>query len=597
MIGEGKDAPTQSDSPPWREQLLRGLLLVGLALTTVVVPVLIIQTRLYESLPGFALALSTYASVAWAVIARQAPYKARAFALLLGLGTLAMAGFLRVGFQVGPGVGGALIVVSAGLLLGPRAMWIAFATTLLSVLGAGVVHQLNGGIWIAPGANDIMRLDNWVRGALMYSLFTGVLATAVAFVVRRNEATLAERTRALDELRSEQAQRKQTETALDHAHGTIAQMQKLEAVGRLAGGVAHDFNNALVVILGWADALKRMTDEQKRAMALDEIIAAGSRAARLTQQLLTVGRKAVTVPAVLSPGALLAEIGRFVGRVLPENIRLRIEVASDAPLLFADAAQLHHVILNLCLNARDAMPQGGELVIRALRMAGNEPDIPAGAWAAIQVEDTGTGMDAATLERMFEPFFTTKGELGTGLGLSTVHGIATQSGGHVRVQSVLGQGTTFTVLLPIAAEQPAAMAHSPRHTPSQAPQHAAGTVLIAEDDRAVRDVMVQALRDAGHEVLAAEDGMSALELARRYRGRIDLLCSDGVMPGISTADLISGFKHLFPDAPIIVCSGHIRELGLRKQLETGDVRYLAKPFTGRALAAAVNDALTDRHHL
>jgi signal transduction histidine kinase/ActR/RegA family two-component response regulator len=591
MIGERKDMPGQSDSAPWREQLLRGLLMVGLALTTLVAPVLIIQTRLYESWLGFGLALLTYVSVLWAVIARRAPYKARALALLLGLGTLAMAGFLRVGFQVGPGVGGALIVVSTGLLLGPRAMWIAFATTLLSVLGAGVVHQLNDGVWIAPGANDVMRFSNWVRGALMYSLFTGVLATAVAFVVRRNEEALAERTRALEELRSEQAQRKQTETALDHAHGTIAQMQKLEAVGRLAGGVAHDFNNALVVILGWADALKRMTDEQKRAMALDEIIAAGSRAARLTQQLLTVGRKAVTVPTVLSPGALLAEIGRFVERVLPENIRLRTEVASDAPVLFADAAQLHHIILNLCLNARDAMPHGGELVIRSLRMDGGEADIPPGAWAAIQVQDTGTGMDAATLERMFEPFFTTKGELGTGLGLSTVHGIATQNGGHVLVRSTLGQGTTFTVLLPIATEQ----ADTAASTPSPASPRTAGTVLIAEDDRAVRDVMVQALRDAGHEVLAAEDGSGALELARRYRGRIDLLCSDGVMPGINTAELISGFRHLFPDAPIIVCSGHIRELGLRKQLETRDVRYLAKPFTGRALAAAVNDALADRH--
>jgi signal transduction histidine kinase/ActR/RegA family two-component response regulator len=591
MIEQGRDAPLQSDPTPWREQLLRGLLMVGLALASLVVPVLIMQTRLYESWLGFGLALATYGSVLWAVIARRAPYKARALALLLGLGTLAMAGFLRVGFQVGPGVGGALIVVSTGLLLGARAMWIAFATTLLSVLGAGAVHQLNGGAWVAAGANDVLRFSNWVRGALMYSLFTGVLATAVAFVVRRNEEALAERTRALDELRAEQAQRKQTETALDHAHGTIAQMQKLEAVGRLAGGVAHDFNNALVVILGWADALKRMTDEQKRAIALEEIIAAGSRAARLTQQLLTVGRNAVTVPSVLSPGALLAEIGRFVERVLPENIRLRTEVASDAPPIFADASQLHHVILNLCLNARDAMPHGGELVIRSLRLAGDDRDIPPGAWAAIQVADTGTGMDAATLERMFEPFFTTKGELGTGLGLSTVHGIATQSGGHVRVTSALGQGTTFTVLLPIATEQPAAAVHSP----SQPPPRATGTVLIAEDDRAVRDVMVQALRDAGHEVLAAEDGTGALELARRYRGRIDLLCSDGVMPGLSTGELISGFKHLFPDAPIIVCSGHIRELGLRKQLETRDVHYLAKPFTGRALAAAVNDALADRH--
>jgi signal transduction histidine kinase/CheY-like chemotaxis protein len=589
MTDDGKEVPELS--APWREQLLRGLLMVGLAMATLVMPLLFVQVRLYESGVGTAVAATAYCALLGAVFARRVAYRLRALGLLVGLGTLACAGFLRVGFQIGPGTGCALVVVTTGLLLGARAMWIAFGLTLAAILGAGIVHHQTAAILVAPGVNDVLDMANWVRGAFTYSLFTGVLATAVTFVVRRNEQVLAERTRALEELRAEQVQRKETETALDHAHGTIVQMQKLEAVGRLAGGVAHDFNNALVVILGWADALKHMKDEDKRALALDEIIAAGSRAARLTQQLLTVGRKAVSVPSALAPAELLGEIGRFVERVLPENIRLRTEIASDAPVIYADAAQLHHVILNLCLNARDAMPQGGELTIRARRVIGGQGDVPAGEWAAIQVEDNGTGMDVPTLERLFEPFFTTKGELGTGLGLSTVHGIATQSGGHVRVKSVLGEGTTFTVLLPIGAEQPSGIDRAS----SEQPPRPTGTVLIAEDDRAVRDVMVQALRAAGHEVIAAEDGGSALEIARRYRGRIDLLCSDGVMPGLGTGELISGFRHLFPDAPIIVCSGHIRELGLRKQLETRDVRFLAKPFTGRALAEAVGQALAEPH--
>jgi signal transduction histidine kinase/ActR/RegA family two-component response regulator len=562
--------------------------MVALTLLTVVVPVLIVQARLYESMLGLGLAAGTYGCVLVAVLAPHASYRVRVFALLFALAVLALPGLVRVGYQIGPGVGCALLVVTTGLLLGQRAMWIAFGVTLVAIPLAGLFHRSNGAAMIVAGANDPLLFNNWLRSAMTYAFFTGVLATAVTFVVQRIENLLAERTNALAALQAEQAQRKQTETALDHAHGTIVQMQKLEAVGRLAGGVAHDFNNALVVILGWADALKRMTDEQKRALALDEIVAAGSRAARLTQQLLTVGRKAVSVPAVLNPQALLAEIARFVERVLPENIRLRIEVASDAPAIFADAAQLHHVILNLCLNARDAMQHGGELTIRARRiLADGSNKLPEGDWAAIEVEDTGSGMDAATIERVFEPFFTTKGELGTGLGLSTVHGIVSQGGGHVLVDSTLGKGTKFTLLLMPATGLTPEVAREPGAEPARS----IGTVLIAEDDRAVREVMVQALRDAGHEVLAAEDGSSALELARRYRGRIDLLCSDGVMPGISTGELISGFRHLFPDAPIIVCSGHIRELSLRRQLEARDVHYLAKPFTGRALAVAVGEAL------
>jgi two-component system cell cycle sensor histidine kinase/response regulator CckA len=431
-------------------------------------------------------------------------------------------------------------------------------------------------------------LSNWLREAVIYGALTAVLATSVTYVVRRIERILDERTAALEALRAEQTQRKQTESALDKAHGTIEQMQKLEVVGALAGGVAHDFNNALVVIMGWADALRRMRDEERRGKALDNIVAAGSRAARLTQQLLTVGRKAVRIPTSLTPGPLIEEAARFIERVLPDNIRLTTEVAEGSPTLYADASQIHHLLLNLCLNARDAMPNGGALSIRARPFVsdGSEGVTP-GSYCALAVRDTGSGMDPATLEHAFEPFFTTKGELGTGLGLSTVHGIVTQSGGHVHIESAPGQGTTVTVLLPrapdVGGDAPAA---APRIT-----RHARAIILIAEDDRSVRDVMVDALREAGHEVLSASDGDTALELARRYRGRIDLLCSDGVMPGLATAELIAGFRHLFPDAAVLVCSGHVREDELREKVEARDVRFLGKPFTGRALADAVAEAL------
>jgi signal transduction histidine kinase len=572
----------------WRERLLQGLLTVALVMLTIAAPIGVIQTGGHRSPPTVVLTIVLWAAVCVSTFAPRTPYMLRALSLLAGVMALSFVGLLRVGFLVGPGVGCALLVVTTGLLLGQRAMWAAFALTIAAMAGMGWLHQQSGGAYLALAVTDPRLLSNWLRLSVMYGLLTAVLATSVTFVVRRIERILAERTAALEALRAEQAQRQQTETALGKAHGTIEQMQKLEAVGRLAGGVAHDFNNALVVILGWADALRRMQDEERRQKALDKIVAAGSRAARLTQQLLTVGRKAVTVPTALAPGPLIEEAARFVERVLPESIRLTVTVADATPAIYADAAQIHHVLLNLCLNARDAMPSGGELSIRVQRFVSDGRDgVSAGIFCALEVRDTGCGMDSATLARAFEPFFTTKGELGTGLGLSTVHGIVTQSGGHVQVKSAPGQGTTITVLLPPAKEAPSdELAPLPRKA-----AHTRATVLVAEDDSTVRDVMVEALRDAGHEVLSAGDGDAALEIARRYRGRIDLLCSDGVMPGLNTAELISGFRHLFPDAPVLVCSGHVREDDLREKVEARDVRFLGKPFTGRALSDAVDETL------
>jgi signal transduction histidine kinase len=555
---------------------------------TISAPLGVSQTGGHRSLPMMALTITLYTSVLVATFARRAPYVLRTLALLAALTALSFVGFLRVGFLVGPGVGCALLVVIVGLLLGRRAMWIALALTVAGMAGMGWLHRDSAGAYLTLTRGEPQLLTNWLRESAMYGLLTTVLATSVTFVVRHVEGVLAERTAALEALRAEQAQRKQTETALDKARGTIEQMQKLEAVGRLAGGVAHDFNNALVVILGWADALRRPQEDERRHRALDKIVAAGSRAARLTQQLLAVGRKAVRVPTAFAPGVLIEEAARFVERVLPESIRLRTEVADGSPSIFADNSQIHHVLLNLCLNARDAMPTGGELAISARSYVTDGRDgIPAGMFCALEVRDTGCGMDRETLERAFEPFFTTKGDLGSGLGLSTVHGIVTHSGGYIKIESALGQGTTVTLLLPIADEVP----REEPAVPVRALQRACATILVAEDDGAVRDVMVDALREAGHEVLSAADGDAAVELARRYRARIDLLCSDGVMPGLHTTELITSFRQLFPKAAVLVCSGHVREHELREKLETRDVRYLAKPFTGRTLIEAVAEAL------
>jgi CheY-like chemotaxis protein len=278
----------------------------------------------------------------------------------------------------------------------------------------------------------------------------------------------------------------------------------------------------------------------------------------------------------------------MIERVLPENIRIQTRIDDDVPAIHADPSQLHQVLLNLCLNARDAMPRGGTLELSAKLAPAERGE---GPWVALSVRDTGIGMDRETLDKAFDPFFTTKGALGTGLGLSSVHGIVEQSGGHVRVQSAPNLGSTFTILLPPADPEALGAAGSDERATRPASARASGTVLVAEDDTGVRELMVAALKSAGYEVVAAESGSAALELARRYRGTIDLLCADGIMPGISSSQLIADFRVLFPHARVLVCSGHIAEESLRGQVERSGLRYLSKPFTGAELVRMASETL------
>lgn len=578
-----------SSASDWRAKLLHWSLISAALLATFAFPVIGSQVLLLHDRPlGLLGLVVAYVVLVGATLLPRIAYPVRALALLITLGGVAVFGFVRVSFQVGPGIGCALTVVLAGLLLGRRALSITFVITLLSILFIGALQSLTHAALVAPGSSDPTHFGNWLRAAAAYALFTGVLAAAVTFVVTHIEQVLNERTDALERLRSMSAQHREAEEALDHAQHTILQMQKMEAVGRLAGGVAHDFNNALVVILGWADLLRaRPTDPVRLRAGLDEIVAAGNRAAGLTQQLLAFGRKGVLVPRALSPAALIAELARMLQRVLPANITLQTTIAEDVDAIFADPSQMHQVLLNLCLNARDAMPRGGTLEVRALNIDAEGSDThPPGRWVAISVQDSGVGMDADTQARAFEPFFTTKGDFGSGLGLSSVYGIVKQSGGHVLLESQPGLGSKFCVLLPPCVSD----AEKSGAVPVLPALVQASTILVAEDERAVRELMVTTLTAAGHNVLAAEDGSAALELARRYRGKIDLLCTDGVMPGISSATLVADFRLLFPNARVLVCSGHIEER-LETELARHQLHYLNKPFTGDAFTRTVAELL------
>jgi signal transduction histidine kinase len=593
VVRESADHAVQGEKN-WRETLLHWSLVSATALATVAFPVIGLQALKGSPTLHHATAVGFYLILLAATFLRRLPFLVRVLALLLSLGGFALFGFVRVGYQVGPSLGTTLVVVFAGLLLGPRVLIAAFTASVLAILGIGAFQTHTDASLLAPHVGDPTLFANWLRVAAAYALFTGVLAAAVMFVVSHHERVLRDRTDALERLKAATAGRQEAEQALDTAQRTITQMQKLEAIGRLAGGVAHDFNNALVVILGWADLLRAKPAGGAYLQAgLNEIVAAGNRAASLTQQLLAFGRQGRLVPRAISPTSLIAELVRMLERLLPANIQLETRVGAGVRSIFADPSQMHQVLLNLCLNARDAMPQGGTLEISAYDFEPEDyPDAPPGSWVVVRVRDTGVGMDAETQARAFEPFFTTKGELGSGLGLASVYGIVKQSGGHVLLQSRPDDGSTFSLLLPPCAAEHTGVQLRGRSQPAVDGGSRPSTILIAEDEPAVRNLMVTALKAAGHTVLAAAHGGAALELARRYRGKIDLLCTDGMMPGISSANLIADFRVLFPGARVLLCSGHVDQR-LRAELPAEELRYLNKPFTGDALAETVADVLTE----
>ncbi len=373
----------------------------------------------------------------------------------------------------------------------------------------------------------------------------------------------------------------------------LRQAQKMEAVGRLAGGVAHDFNNLLTVIMG---ACAEGLDEEGGAARepLETILAAAQRAAGLTRQLLTFARRQVLQPRVLEPNLVVRDLVKMLPRLLGEDVRVETRLASGAGRVLADAGQLEQVILNLAVNARDAMPSGGTLTIETASVEIDEPyrerhpDARAGPHVMLAVSDTGIGLTPEVRRHLFEPFFTTKEPgTGTGLGLATVFGIVQQSGGFVHAYGEPGQGATFKVYLPrIDGEAEA----SP---PGEAPPVRGGTetVLVAEDDRGVRSLVVSTLAAKGYAVIEAENGSEALAAAERHSGRIDLLVADVVMPAMGGRELADRLKARRRGIGVVYMSGYTDDAVHRRGAIEPGAAFLQKPFTPTALAAKVREVL------
>ena len=377
----------------------------------------------------------------------------------------------------------------------------------------------------------------------------------------------------------------------------LMQSQKMEAVGRLAGGVAHDFNNMLTAIKSYSQLLLQdVAADDARHKDIQEIDLAADRAARLTRQLLAFSRQQMLQPRVLDVNQTVSELEKMLQRLLLKDITLSTRLAPELHAVRADAGQLEQVIVNLVVNARDAMPDGGRLTVRTQNVAidaasareGWSFEVHPGAYVLISVTDTGLGMDEATKSRIFEPFFTTKDRhKGTGLGLSTVYGIVKQSGGYIRVISAPGQGSTFEVFLPVADG-----AASPAGQP-QRPQTSGGseTVLVVEDDDGIRAVIKRILERAGHRVLEATNGAEALRICDASGDSVDLVLSDIAMPEMQGPDLARRIRELHPRMAMLLMSGYAESASQQEGFLTDGVEFLGKPFSPDALTRKIRHIL------
>jgi signal transduction histidine kinase/ActR/RegA family two-component response regulator len=465
---------------------------------------------------------------------------------------------------------------------------------LMSVLtnsypGGWLVGKLLPVAALAPAALGAVCIHSWLFSsdarlsvvclvAAQIVLFMG-LVWILAFVLNRAEAEKAV-----------------AQDALARSEKLLQQSQKLEAIGLLAGGVAHDFNNLLAVINGYSDLLLERADlPDSDRRSLEQIKQAGNSAASLTRQLLMLSRQQVVEPVVLNINRTVGNLDKMLRRLIKENIEFSFVLDPLLDSVKADPGQIEQIVLNLVVNARDAMPNGGALRIQTKNVektaAEVGPGVSPGRFVLLEVTDTGTGMDQQTQSHIFEPFFTTKAVgKGTGLGLATVYGIVKQSSGHIEVQSKLGRGSSFQIYLP--AEAQASTALEPGKDTSEA-TFSGETVLVVEDAEPLRALICEALSASGCNILSAPDGQEALRLLNQQKGAIHLLVTDVIMPGINGPALAKQVRELRPDIKILYMTGYSGEF-VRSDMLIPGVSFIQKPFTPADLRRKIRKMLAGK---
>lgn len=396
-------------------------------------------------------------------------------------------------------------------------------------------------------------------------------------------------------------ERKRAEAKQRQLEAQLAQAQKMETIGRLAGGVAHDFNNLLTVINGYNELLRTMTpSDDSRSSMLEVIHDAGERAAALTRQLLTFSRQQVVEPRVLDLNMVVADTDKLLRRLIGEDIRLVTRLAQNLSPVHADPGQIGQVIVNLAVNSRDAMPEGGQLILETSNvhvdaaLAAQHRGVKPGPFVMLSVSDSGCGMSEEVQAKIFEPFFTTKGPgRGTGLGLATVRTIAEEGGGFITVTSAPGQGSMFRIYLPAVGVR--AVAASSQRKESVLPR-GRETILLVEDEEAVRAVTRKILLQAGYHVVEAASGLEALKLSESFQGKIDLLMTDVVMPGLGGRELVEKLNQRRTGLKVLFLSGYTADALFRDDVHQADIAFLQKPFTLSSLTRKVREVL-DNHTL
>ena len=394
------------------------------------------------------------------------------------------------------------------------------------------------------------------------------------------------------------SERKQVEEDLRKGKETLLQSQKMEAIGKLAGGIAHDFNNMLTAINGYSELLLgQLNDKAALNAGLGEILRSGKRAAALTNQLLAYSRQQVMAFQVVDLNTVVEGMYGLLQRLLNEDIRHVLRLKSRLPNIKADPSQMEQVVLNLALNARDAMPQGGQLTVEtfALRL-GSEGfarygGAPPGEYVCLRISDTGVGMSDAVKSHIFEPFFTTNSlGKGTGMGLSTVYGIVQQSGGFITVETAPGKGAAFEVIFPAVNEK--VEAQPAQAGPKEPEARRQGTILLAEDEGSVRAFLRQLLSQQGYTVLSAVNGEEALDLAMAYSGEINLLITDVVMPGMGGRELAERLSRERPSMRLLFISGYTDDAILHHGVLDRETAFMNKPFAPASLLDKVRSLLS-----
>ena len=466
----------------------------------------------------------------------------------------------------------------------------AFLSKLNRVLaGLGLVSVLAGSLLVFLISKSFMKpLANLVEG--VRALEAGDFGYPLE---RSGGDEVAEVTSAFatmrENLQTTQTEQKQLEARLRQAH-------KMEAVGRLAGGVAHDFNNLLTIIRGHGDLLlDRGIENGPQRSSVEQIQKAANRAVTMTRQLLAFSRMQVLQPRVLDLNAIVADMGKMLPRLIGENIEYLFVPGPQLGRVKADPGQIEQVILNLAVNARDAMPDGGKILVKTQNVDMNETEarqhapMTAGSYVMLSMSDTGHGIDEKTKVHIFEPFFTTKeAGKGTGLGLATVYGVVKQSGGFIWVESDPGKGANFEIYLPTANEN---LSEPEKESLKSARAAAKETILVVEDEPGVRELACEFLKVSGYSVLEARDGAEALELVREYKGVIHLVLTDVVMPRVSGRELARKVKEIKPGSKVLLMSGYSEHMQAQGRGFAGDEEILQKPFSLNSLTEKIREVL------